>query len=546
MSTDRKYLFYFLGSSIIITIIYWLAGFFEIGLLSDDYLNFYQAVNSTFWDKILGKYPLTQMSHVRTIFFLSLDLSSFKHSVLNFSYDNFLFYKIQNLLLLFLSAYFFGKSMLIKTKHLSISVLMAIAVCVFPNGIINICWTVGRVDLISCLFLSLIIYNTFMYIERSDKINFISIIIVFTLALFTKETALIFPVVIGLLVFFNYNKSELAKLKGLFYYILILMIVYLVIRVVFLRGNVFQTLSMFQEFPFANAPGVYARSLISLTLPFDYLSLQLNFRNKDFFLILYLVSLYSAVFYLFYFMIKNDNYKYFTALVLIGAVSVSPYLFAGYFRPNLALITFCLMFFQIIIAYDTLSSFTIKLNKLLLRTLCVVVVLLWVYYSVDIISQWKYAYSESKIRIDNLLAKDIQQSRETYVVGNPGRFKQAYLFDKLTGAYNFWKYKSFVVKDTLNDAIQTGALDEASLNSIIQVNKTGEHYYEITATGATQYFYIEGRDFRNMSSGFRNALIEAEFFDFDVFNKPKRLKIKILSPSVELYVSQGLDYVKLN
>lgn len=41
----------------------------------------------------------------------------------------------------------------------------------------------------------------------------------------------------------------------------------------------------------------------------------------------------------------------------------------------------------------------------------------------------------------------------------------------MTGAYNFWKDKQYVIKDTINDVIQSAAFTESSIGAKFEVKK---------------------------------------------------------------------------
>ena len=147
--------------------------------------------------------------------------------------------------------------------------------------------------------------------------------------------------------------------------------------------------------------------------------------------------------------------------------------------------------------------------------------------------------------MDNLLNVTLNADRNTIIIGNAGRFRQSFLFDKLTGAYGFWKNKKFAINDTINDIVQTGALDENSLNSklVYKVLQPGE--YEISATGSTQYFYMEGFDDDKTKWQFTNKDISVKAIGYSQLNKPNRIILKVLSENADCYLADGKNFIKI-
>ena len=119
------------------------------------------------------------------------------------------------------------------------------------------------------------------------------------------------------------------------------------------------------------------------------------------------------------------------------------------------------------------------------------------------------------------------------------------MFDKLTGAYGFWKNKKFAINDTINDIVQTGALDESSLNSELKYKIIQPGEFEISAAGKTQYFYMEGFDDEKSKWKFSNNDMSVRALNFNYLNKPSKIVLKILSPNAECYLAEGNNYIKI-
>jgi hypothetical protein len=207
----------------------YFTGFFNIGLLSDDYLNFHDAVNSSLLDKFTGTLAFTNPSHFRPLYYLSLQVSSYLHNLLGFSYDNFIFYRIQNLVVFFADVFLAGWIIFKKTGKPYYSLFALIIISLFPNNLHNICWTAGRVDLLCCLFYLLALHFFFEYLRINSSLKLVLSILSFVLALSAKETAVTLPFVIVLFLMFENGPRGLKKnikVPLLFFGILALYIIY--------------------------------------------------------------------------------------------------------------------------------------------------------------------------------------------------------------------------------------------------------------------------------------------------------------------------------
>ena len=99
MQETSRYTLYVLIVFAVFTGLIAVAGYFQIGLISDDYIDINGAVHSTLGDKFTGNMPFTNSYHLRTAAYLSFQSSANLHKLLGFAYDDFLIYRIQNLLL---------------------------------------------------------------------------------------------------------------------------------------------------------------------------------------------------------------------------------------------------------------------------------------------------------------------------------------------------------------------------------------------------------------------------------------------------------------
>jgi hypothetical protein len=159
----RKFIFYSSCLYFIFIIYLSLTRYFSIGLLSDDYMVFNAAVNSSIADKYLGNLPFTNELHLRPMVYFSFQASSFIHDILGFNYDNFILYRFQNLVLYLLIAFFAGSIVFKQKSNLFTSIVIQVFILFYPDNLHSICWTTGRFELILALFYILAVMYVFKY-----------------------------------------------------------------------------------------------------------------------------------------------------------------------------------------------------------------------------------------------------------------------------------------------------------------------------------------------------------------------------------------------
>lgn len=542
---NKKLLLYSLGIFAVYTFALYVLGFFQIGLLSDDYLNFYDATHSTLSQKFTGSLPFTNVFHIRPVYYLSLEKSVMINQWLGAGYDNFLWYRIQNLSLLLIISLIAGYIVMHTSKRLSLSLIAIASVLLFSNNINNICWTAGRVDLICVLFYLGSIYFILQYSDNKTPLTFALSILTFLLALLTKELAITLPAVAAMLIYFTKEKTGLLNTKNILITLFSILAVYFIYRFLVLGNSMTDIATLYQESPLANAPGVFARGLISLTIPMDFLALNYALRNDNKIIIIYLIALYGAVIYLVWVMVKINVYKYAGQLFALMFLLLLPYAIVGYIRPQMSLLPFIILTIHLLWVYSHQRKFNTYLNKKILRIFYVVVFIFWGYWSGVSVQDWLTSYEKAKINVDSLIKINPEPNKQTILIGNPGRFKQTLMFDKMTGAYNFWKEKQFAINDTINDIIQTAAIMEESIGAKLECTTIAPGEFEIKTNAPRHFFYIEGFNTERTRMGFQNKDISVIFSEFNNVDKPIRMKLKILSPNVNCYLAEDLGFVKI-
>lgn len=522
-----------------------MAGYFKIGLVSDDYLNIYDALNTSLSEKLTGPLPFTNTFHTRPVYYLSLEKSVALNRLLGLEYDNFIFYRIQSLFIFFFISIICGFITLGLSKRLSLAIVASLTVIIFPNNVNNICWTAARVDLLCCFFYIAALYTFISYLRVKSKTAFIACLIFFILSLMTKELAITFPVVVILFAYFTEGRTGISISSKLLATLFSVLIIYISFRLIISHGNLLEVTTLYQSFPLANAAGVIARSVIAFTIPLDYLSLNYALKNHNKIVVLYLLVLYGAIFYFIWSMFATNVYKYMMQILILAFVLIFPYIIIGYIRPQMILLPFAVITIYTLYVYSHQREFNVKMNKNILKLFFGIAMIFWTIWSISVISDWLTSYHKGKTSITNLINKNIAQDNRILVIGNPGRFKQTFMFDKLTGAYNYWKYGDFVIKDTINDIIQSAALDEEYIGTPFEVKTLSENEFEIKAVTPRQFFYIEGMDIEQNQSEFINSDFEVKFTEFNNTNKPIKFRLKILNDKIMCFLAEGLDFKQL-
>ena len=143
--------------------------------------------------------PLKPVSPVRALS-LMLDYNLFQTKAWGYHLTNLLFH-ITNVFLVYIFVFF-----LFNERYLAL--ISSILFAVHPIHIETVCWIKNRIDLLTSIFFlaSLLV---FIYFEKfSKKIYYIISLLLFVLGLFSKETVIVLPLVLGLyLVCFNEKLS---------------------------------------------------------------------------------------------------------------------------------------------------------------------------------------------------------------------------------------------------------------------------------------------------------------------------------------------------
>lgn len=539
-SLFTKDIYRFLFFSVIIFICYTAfliySGYFEIGLLSDDYLNFIGAQHSSLYKKFTSSIPLINNLHFRPLYYISINFSIWINQMLNAAKDNFILFRIENMLFFYLAVFLISLLFFRITKKTISSVILLLICLLYPNNINDICWTVGKNDLMCAVFLISSLIFAFSYSENRTKHSYYLAGLFFALGLLTKETSVIVPFITILLVYIAYSKEKVFELKNLLIMEIFILIFYFSIRVYILGIQPAEVVSKFQRPGLSTSAGVAFKAFLSTLLPFDYLTIQEYLNSVNYLFIIYVFLLLIFVVAVLFIFIRTSNYKYLFLLSLVFLVSVSPNLLAGYFRPQLIFIPFILLSFSLL-----LIGFRMGVNLKFYLINLILIFFLWGKLSFNLIQDWKLAYSNSIECIKSMTALDLDTNKRNIFIGIPSRFRQASMLDYTMGAYNYWKYGEYKINDKITDLVMTGALDPASLNSEISVSKLSENEFELLTSGETQYFLR--LDAAN--NKYKDSDLALRLSEKNLFKKPIDLKLRLTSDKADVYLYSQNKFTKL-
>lgn len=518
------------------TILLIFADYFEIGLMSDDYLNFMSAQGSTLKQKITSSVPYYSNLHLRPIWFMMINASIWLNDLLGFSKGNFTLFRIENLIYFYLLIYIASILFYKISRNFGYTIAFALIVLLYPNNINDICWTVGKVDLLCGIFLFASLFFAFRYSDAGKNINIWLAAGFFILAVMTKETAIILPVITMIIIYLCRGKEKLFELKWLITAEFAALIMYAVYRIMILGTQPAEVVTKFQRPGIFSTGNVIFKALISLLMPYDYLSIQYYANDFNTLFAVYSVLILVLLVSILFVFARTMNLKYLFILGVLFLSLITPNIIAGYFRPQLILIPFVFFVFCLLL----IATF-LKLNLKFIKIISILILIMYAKLTFNLVQEWKIAYDKATASINRLVEKNLDPSRKNVVLGLPSRYKQSVMLDYARGAYNYWKYGKFKLVDPLYDLILVGSLDYNSMNSELYVSELTDIESEVFISGETQYFtQLDG------GSKYKDRDIEIRLFDKNSFRKPTYMRVRVLSNKVDVYVDTQNEIKKIN
>jgi hypothetical protein len=514
-------------------------GLFKIGILSDTFGDSYTAVNSTALDKITNNLEYIDTYRYRPVLFLTLKGIAGINKLTGISYDNFIIYKLINIFLYLLFAFISGFIVLKMTGKAGLSALTEALILIYPNNLHNLCWSAAYFEILCGIFYLLAFLFLIRFIGNRVSRFLIFSNILFIIALLTKEIAIVFPFVCMVILYLVYGKTIFNKFKSIYISQFAILFSYFISKTFLSRGIPVISGKYFEGNFVVNSIQIICKGIIASIIPLDFSVLRIGIKEFNILQILYLLVVILFFSVLLYELIKQKKKNLILLIGLNFLILISPYIYAGYIRPQLVLIPFTITLITLVCFIDIKSFF--------IKRIVIVFFVFWIFWGYGVIDGWKTAYAEGNERMENLLKTDLSKDKKNIVIGNPARIRQCFMYDNVMFPYNYFKYHNYIIKDTLSDLIRTVALDDASLNSDLLVNKTNKNEYEISCTGKTQFFCLDGDESQiNKYNGIINEFISVEFLEYNNIGKPVKIKTKILSDNTECFIFQGKNLIKLN
>ena len=143
-------------------------------------------------------------------------------------------------IILFILSLFFMYVFLSKLKlNNTISKFLIVLLAVHP-ALTSVCvWISGRNDSLLAIFSLLAFISFYEYINKNKIIYFLLTICFFTLALFTKESAVVILLIMSILFLYSTNKLNIRKLITIYLLLLFIVFVFFVVRSFFVANNNF-------------------------------------------------------------------------------------------------------------------------------------------------------------------------------------------------------------------------------------------------------------------------------------------------------------------
>lgn len=501
------------------TILAGYSGYFQIGFLSDDYLNLLSASNSTLAEKFTSDVPYYSGLHYRPVWFLFIQANDMAARALNLHNDNFIVQRTANLILFFLLTSITAFTVLRTTGRLHASLAAACLILFFPNNLNSICWTIGSIDLLAGIFIMLCVY-----FGSEKQGGTIPAMVFFMLGLLTKETAIITPFITVLMLYAKGGRESLTTEKLKLAALFSVLLAYAGLRMVLL-GSGFT--GMFTEFSGKGRLLVLLQSVISMVIPFDYPSLRYNFYSPGIVVSVYLAAAFTAVLTFVYMLLKRSRASVLLLPAAAFLISVMPNLMAGYFRPQLVLIPF-----TVTVAVLSSAAADDKYVRRYARFVLPLAIALWVFLDLKLMNDWKYAYDRSRLALHELLLHPSNELNGSVVIGLPGRLAQTHMMEYATGPVNYFRHGKEPVAERINDIVHTSATDAVSLRAPLSVSTSADGKILLKTTGATQYFQITG------STGNEKTAegLSVRLYEVNVFGKPTMAEIMPAGFNGKLYI----------
>ena len=528
MSGGKKIFLSYAAVTLIFVALLVVGGLFSTGFLSDDYVAAFSANLSSLKDKFTSNIIYHNTLLFRPLWSLSLSFDILIQKLIQCSAGCFIVPILHNLILYITFALISSYTLFYLIRDKSISLLFYSLLLVFPNNLHSLLWMVCRHDTQAGILGMLAVLFMLLFNDNQLKLYKYLSAAAFLFSLMFKESGVVFPFIIILMVFFFGRENHKFKLRNYIPHLLILLL-YVILKLSFLGSSAGNVLGYF-SFSLSDRLSVFPKALFSLFSFTDYMSVIYYLSTKDITNIS--ISVIPVAGFAGLIMLAFVN-KYKRLLLLLGIffVSISPYFISGYFRPQLVIIPFAVTFLFVFYEAGSLKGKSILYVKFLAAAI-IFVSLLGTY---SLLNDYKNAYKILRNNNEIISGEVKEQDPVNIFLFLPSRLKQVYLLDNVPFVYNYFKYNDFEIKDSVLGFINYAALDIESLNSEIKLEKLNDTAFTAVCTGKTQFFY---NPHNNSVMDYENEFIKCQFLKGNMFlNKCKDIKVILKKPNEYKYVA---------
>lgn len=514
-------------------VILWIsAGYFSIGAITDTYSDVFSALNSTFWEKFTNASPYIDIHRYRPFTFIFLQVITFISSILGSPPNNFLLLKIIMLILFFFVGFVSYLIVFRLNTNNQAALVVFIFIIAYPNNLHSLFWTAGVLELLlTVLFLLAILFK--IYFLQTGKVKYHILSTTFLIfSLFTKETALIYPFISLILLRANFTKEFLSKYRWSFVNDFLVVVFFVIFRsvVVLLRTNsLFKGTVLNSLFPFITFFDVLFKAAFSVVFPFDYL----KFLHEVSMFNLYVIVYVTTIILLFLVLLCRNNKKALLFSGVVFLVSIFPFLFAGYVRPQLILLPFCLL----------TITFGAKIIKIP-ATLLIIILTFWVFWGIAAELNWKFAYGEAQKNL-NLLSSIDTDDKSIVLIGTPSRLQQYYISDNVMFPFNLKKYGQYIIRDTIIDNLRVVYLSKEAINKGFIVTRKTENSFILLCANQDQFFYLPDKNTLKQNEILENEFFKITVIGYNLYSKPSQILLEIKKTNIGYYLVQPNRIINL-
>jgi len=504
----------------------WIAfGYFSIGALTDTFSDVYSAISSSLWEKFINAVPFIDIYRYRPFFFIFLKGITLLSLLFGISPQNFVIIKLILIIFYFTTGFLVYKIIFELNGNFYYAFLGFILTILYPNNLNSFFWTAGILELlVVTLFLSAILFKI-IFVKTNKLKYYVLSVICFILALFTKEIALIYPFVGLIILIISFPRQTINKNNWQFYIDFLLLLMFLIIRltIVLLQTNNNSIKHIVDLLPSIKSIGViFLKSCFSLFIPFDYYQTLEGFSSFNLYILFYVLIALAMMILTSY----RLPQKALISSIIVFIITIIPLIIAGYTRPQLILLSFCLVII-------TLLAQNAKFPKLLL----LVLIIFWIYEGIKIEWYWKFSHTKFQRTIE-LLSKIDTEEKTTIVAGIPSRISQNYVADNIMFPYNLKKYGEFVIRDTIIDIPRVVYLSEESFEKKIFITKKNKDSYLLSCPEKGLFFYIPDSDSEIKKDVFENNFLKITVIKRNDYLKPSQLLLELKRPDLKYFFMQ--------